>query len=305
LKQNNFSWFFFTIDFISSHLRNIRLFFSLTKVIVSISVTITALTGYVLASGKFDLRLFFSATAVFLLASGASALNQVQESHTDALMKRTKNRPIPSGNITKRNALLIAILLIVSGSVLLLFFTPILCLILGLFNIFWYNLVYTSLKFKTAFAIIPGALSGVIPVFIGWVATGAGISDPEVVILGFFLYIWQIPHFWLLIIKYGKEYEAAGLSSLSALLSEEKMKNLIFVWLIASVVVALFLPYFNIVNHPLIIIIYAALNIWLMIYFSLSIIFKKIQFSFRPAFMQINIFQLMIMLLLIIDKFIQ
>lgn len=239
------------------------------------------------------------------MASGASALNQVQESRTDALMERTKRRPIPNGDITGNHALIIAILLILSGSALLFFFTTILCLILGLFNIFWYNVVYTSLKFKTAFAIIPGALSGVIPVFIAWTATGASLFEPKVIILGFFIYIWQIPHFWLLIIKYGKEYEKAGLSSLSAVLSEEKMKNLIFVWLMASIVVALFLPYFNIVNHPVIVIIYTALNIWLMIYFSLSIIFKKIPFKFRQAFMQINIFQVMIMFLLIIDKFIQ
>jgi heme o synthase len=286
-------------------LRSIRLFFSLTKIIVSISVTITAITGYILASGKFDFLLAITATGVFLLASGASALNQVQESHTDALMDRTKNRPIPLGDISRKHALIISMILIISGSLLMYFFTPVLCLILGLFNIFWYNVVYTSLKFKTAFAIIPGALSGVIPVFIAWAATGLSISDPKLIILSFFLYIWQIPHFWLLIIKYGKEYEKAGLSSLSALLDEEKMKNLIFVWLIASIVVALFLPYFNIVNHPVIVIIYTLLNIWLMIYFSLSFIFKKIQFRFRPAFLQINIFQLLVMLLLIIDKIIQ
>ena len=282
-----------------------RLFFSLTKVIVSISVTITALTGYILACGKIDLTLFATVFGVFLLASAASALNQVQESNSDALMDRTKKRPIPSGKISRKNALIVSIVLIIGGSAILFFFAPILCLVLGLFNIFWYNVVYTPLKFKTAFAIIPGALSGVIPVLIGWAASGAGITEPKIVMLGFFLYIWQIPHFWLLIIKYGKEYEAAGLSSLSSLLSEEQMKNLIFVWLISSVVVALFLPYFNIVNHPIIVLVYSALNIWLMIYFSLSIIFKKIPFRFRPAFMQINIFQILIMMLLIIDRFIQ
>jgi heme o synthase len=274
-------------------------------VIVSLSVTITALTGYFLSSGRFDTGMFITIAGIYLLASGASALNQVQESQTDALMERTRKRPIPSGKISRKNAFIISLLLIITGSATLYFFTPAICLILGLFNIFWYNVVYTSLKFKTAFAIIPGALSGVIPVFIAWAAAGASIFEPEVVLLGFFLYIWQIPHFWLLIIKYGKEYESAGLSSLSALLSEEKMKNLIFVWLIASVVVALFLPYFNIVNHPVIVIIYTLLNIWLMIYFSLSVIFKKIPFRFSPAFMQINIFQVMIMFLLIIDKIIR
>ena len=273
--------------------------------IVSLSVTITAITGYILACGRIDQLLLIIITGVYLLASGASALNQVQESRTDALMERTKKRPIPRGDISRRNALLISIMLIISGSVLLFFFAPVLCLVLGLFNIFWYNAVYTSLKFKTSFAIIPGALSGVIPIFIAWTATGAYIFDPKVVVLGFFLYIWQIPHFWLLILKYGKEYESAGLSSLSSFLSEEKMKNLIFVWLMASIVVAMFLPYFKIVNHPLIVIIYTFSNVWLMIYFSLSIIFKTKKFSFQPAFLQINILQVLIMILLIIDKFIQ
>lgn len=244
-------------------------------------------------------------SGVYLLASGASALNQVQESPTDALMDRTKNRPIPKGDISRRKGLVISIALIFMGAALLLIFSPTVCLLLGLFNILWYNLLYTSLKFKSAFAIIPGALSGVIPVFIGWTAAGSYILDPQVIILGFFLYIWQIPHFWLLIIKYGKEYESAGLSSLSALLSEEKLKNLIFIWLISSVVAALFLPYFNIVDHPVVVIIFTLMNIWLMIYFSLSVLFKKIPFSFRHAFIQINIFQVLIMLLLITDKFIR
>lgn len=285
-------------------MKKIKIFFSLTKLIVSLSVTITAICGYILSAAKFDQGLFITAAAIYLLASGASALNQVQESVTDGLMERTKKRPIPNGNISRINALLISVLLISAGSGLLYFHCPIICLILGLFNVLWYNLVYTGLKFKTAFAIIPGALSGVIPVFIAWAASGASVSEPRIIIFSFFLYIWQIPHFWLLIIKYGKEYEKAGLSSLSSILTEEKMKNLIFVWLIASVVVALFLPYFNILNHPVLVIIYSLLNIWLMIYFSLSILFKKIQFSFRPAFIQINIFQLLVMLVLIIDKFI-
>jgi protoheme IX farnesyltransferase len=242
---------------------------------------------------------------VYLLASGASAMNQVQESRTDALMERTKFRPIPNGDISHGMGLTISIILIISGALILFIFTPLVCLMLGLFNIIWYNILYTSLKFKSAFAIIPGALSGVIPVFIGWTAAGSNILDPQVIILGFFLYIWQIPHFWLLIIKYGKEYESAGLSSLSALFSEEKLKNLIFIWLISSVVAALFLPFFNIVDHPVVVIIFTLMNIWLMIYFSLSVFFKKIPFSFRPAFIQINIFQVLIMLLLITDKFIR
>jgi heme o synthase len=286
-------------------LQYFRIFFKLTKVIVSSSVSITAFTGYILAGGKFDYKLGFTILGIYLLSSGASVLNQVQESRTDALMPRTKSRPIPSGEISRNSALAISLVLIVGGSLILYFQAPFLCVVLGLFNVFWYNVVYTSLKFKTAFAIIPGALSGVIPVLIAWVATGASVFDPKVILIGFFLYLWQIPHFWLLILRYGKEYEAAGLSSLSSLLSEDKMKNLIFVWLLASIIMALYLPYFDIVQHPVIVIIFAILNIWLMIYFSLSIIFRKIQFSFRPAFIQINVFQVLIMLLLIIDKLIQ
>jgi protoheme IX farnesyltransferase len=283
----------------------LKSFFALSKFVVSISVTITAVTGYILASGKFDYKLILTAAGVYLLASGASALNQVQEYRTDAMMERTRIRPIPQGKISRNSAIIISVLLIMAGSAILIGFTPLICFLLGLFNVLWYNLLYTSLKFRSAFAIIPGALSGVIPVFIGWAATEAPLFDPQVVILGFFLYIWQIPHFWLLIVKYGKQYESAGLSSLTALFSEDKIKNLIFIWLISSVVVALFLPFFNIIGHPVLVVIFSLMNIWLMIYFSFSILIRKIPFSFRPAFIQINIFQVLVMLLLITDKFIR
>jgi len=92
-------------------------------------------------------------------------------------MDRTKSRPIPSGRISSSEVLKISVILISVGSILLLVSSDIIALLLGLLNLIWYNLIYTYLKRKTAFAIVPGSLVGAIPPAIGWVTAGGSLID--------------------------------------------------------------------------------------------------------------------------------
>ena len=185
-----------------------------------------------------------------MLASGASAFNQYQEWPYDELMERTKKRPLPSRRISTAEALRISTIFITGGMLILLYFAPPVCFLLGIINLIWYNGIYTYLKRTTAFAVVPGALTGAIPIFMGWSAGGGSLLAPEVLFLAFFLFLWQMPHFWLLTLKYGNEYKAAGFPVLTDLFSEFQIKIIVMMWMIASSGTAIMMVYFKILHLP-------------------------------------------------------
>jgi protoheme IX farnesyltransferase len=289
---------------IKIELPDITTILTLMKYKVSLSVTFTTVTGYLICSGSFDLRLLYTALGVFILAGGTSALNQIQERKFDALMERTKHRPLPSHKITPKTALIISIILMLPGLTILYFLSGKVSAALGLFNIFWYNIIYTYLKQITPFAVVPGSLVGAIPAIIGWTAAGGAIFDTRIIIIAYFLFIWQIPHFWFLLIKYGKEYEEAGFPSISKVFSQQSLKSLTFIWIIATSITTLMFPLFNIITIPLLLIIIFILNIWLVITFTRITFNLKISINFKRAFATINVFMLVILLILTLEAII-
>ena len=219
-------------------------------------------------------------------------------------MDRTKHRPIPSGKISPLNALFVSLLFILAGVLLLYFFFGIIPALLGLFNIIWYNLFYTNLKKLTAFAVVPGSFTGAVPALIGWTAAGGYIFDAKIIIIGFFLFIWQIPHFWLLLIKYSKEYETAGYPSIYKVIRKENLKLIIFVWIIATSVSTMMFPLFRIITSMPYFIALLILNIWLVITFTRLTFNMQYEINFKKAFITINLFMFLFMLLLTIGAFI-
>lgn len=267
---------------------------------VSLAVTFSAWTAAVVAGG-FSVKHIPGLTGVLLLACGASALNQVQEEKYDSLMERTSQRPIPSGSIGKTTALIISVILLISGSILLSFYESVLPVFLGLFNIFWYNGLYTFLKRKTAFAVIPGSLTGAIPILMGWTIAGASLSDAEPWFIAIFIFMWQIPHFWLLILKYGVQYEIAGLPSLSGIFSERQMKNIIFSWIMGASAASMMLTISGIWNTTIIRFIILILNFAVVILSAQNLFFSG-KGSHRHLFIIINVFMLIVMLLIVTDR---
>ena len=179
------------------HTSGFRVILTLTRFPVSLAVTFTAFTAMMLSSAQLTLTSLIPIAGIFMLASGASAFNQYQEWPYDEKMERTRKRPLPSRRISTAEALRISMIFIIGGMLLLLYYAPPVCFILGLLNLIWYNGVYTYLKRKTAFAVVPGALTGAIPIFMGWTAGGGLLTAPEALFLAFFLFLWQMPHFWL------------------------------------------------------------------------------------------------------------
>ncbi len=271
----------------------------LCKLNITLPVTISTFTGFVLFTGELSLLALYACAGVLFLASSASVINHILERKTDALMPRTSLRPVASGRIGVFSASLMALILGTFGSLLLLR-AGIIPLSLGIFNLFWYALIYTFLKKITAFAVVPGSLVGAIPPIIGWTAAGGDILHVHIILVAFFFFIGQIPHFWLLVMRYGKDYEAAGLPSLSNLLSDVQLKNLTLIWIAATAMAAVLLVVFGVIKSVL-----ASIAVFIMVIL-LFISFRKWINLNRPpdpktAFLAINLFYLGMMLALMAE----
>ena len=216
-----------------------RLLSELIRFRITLFVMFSVSAGFFLFAGKVDERLAWAAGGVFLLAAGATAINQVQERDLDGRMERTRRRPIPSGRLTPRVALMIAVVLCTGGIALLTQLWPTWPVILGAFTLLWYNGVYTPLKRRTPFAVIPGALVGALPPLIGWTAAGGHPLDHDALHLAGFFYMWQIPHFWILLLMLGPEYRAAGIPSLHDRFATGVLARFTGLWLLAAAVIGL------------------------------------------------------------------
>ena len=280
----------------------IKILLELNKVKIISFVTLSTLLGYVMAYGSFSIDAILPVLGLFILAGGSAMLNQYQEIEIDRHMERTKNRPLPSGKISKNLALIILLAEIITGSVLLYIGSGFLAMQLGLLALLWYNGIYTNLKKKTPFAVIPGAFIGAIPPAVGWVAGGGSLADPTVIIIGFFFFMWQIPHFWLLALMHGKEYTKAGLPSISAIYTTKQLKRVTFLWTFATAISGLFIPMFGLVDSVSQKIIIGILNLVLIILFSKLYMDNNQNFKIKKYFISINIFLLFVMSAIFVDN---
>lgn len=273
----------------------------LCKFRISQAVALTTFTGYLMSHGEFTRGIIFPVFGVFFLASAASALNQVQEVKTDLLMSRTKNRPIPAGQLSIREALLWVVLFSVSGISILWFFDGWIAAFLGALTFVWYNGIYTPLKRISAFAAVPGGVVGALPPIIGWVAGGGSLFDPAAIALAMFFFIGQVPHFWILLLRFGEQYELAGLKSLTAELSHQQIRRLTFIWIAATSVSAFLLPGFYAFNHKITAYFIWALSIILILVF-IRLLKPSLQsVKFSSSFLLINLYYFLIMLVFCLD----
>ncbi len=276
----------------------------LTKVKITFAVTITTILGYILVNPSFDSTLVMTTLGLFLLACGSAALNQYQEYGLDALMDRTKNRPIPSGRISPTIALVYAMSLIIGGSYIIYLAAGFLAMQLGILTLIWYNAIYTPLKRKTAFAVVPGSVIGALPPMIGYVAGGGSLADPEIIAFAFFMFMWQIPHFWLLAIKFGQDYQNAGFPSITRHYSVDQLKKITFVWTVATAVSALLLPVMGVYNSPILAFSLILMSIFLVVVFSKLLFDKEKQINFLRYFLYINLYLLMVIVSITVGVFV-
>jgi protoheme IX farnesyltransferase len=287
-------------------LKNISEFFSilteLTKFRITFFVSVTTFVGYIIHNGGVDLNIIVPTFGVLVLACGASSLNEWQERSYDSKMNRTNSRPIPSGRLSPQNALIISLLFILAGSILL-SINSLYTMLLGLFTLLWYNAVYTPLKQKTAIAILPGSLVGALPPVIGWVASGGSIIDPKILALASFMFIWQIPHFWLLLLMYDDQYKEAGFPTLSKIFTFNQITKITFLW-ISILVFSSIVFYFSGLSITFlsnILLIFAGLT---TLFLSSSVIKARKKEIFCKKFLLINAYVLLVLIVISIENII-
>ncbi|MDO9512602.1 MAG: protoheme IX farnesyltransferase [Bacteroidales bacterium] len=282
----------------------IQAYFALVKIRITSAVALSTMLGYLLAAHILSWDLAGPVIGIFLLACAAAALNQVQEKDVDSLMPRTALRPIPSEKISIKNALVFVVTLSLLSIYFLYTSGGCVLVVLSALAMIFYNAMYTPLKRITPFAVIPGSFIGAIPPMVGWVAAGGSIMDLEIILVAFFFIMWQIPHFWLLLLKNGGQYSKAGLPVLTDVFSIASLSRISFVWVMMSVAAALFLPFFGYIDSIL-------LRVLLLIS-SLVLVSLCSPLVTRPGlivtkkyFIAINFYLLVVMVVLILNSVIE
>lgn len=186
-------------------------YFQLIKFTLSFTVVFSCVVCYLLAPGiQFN---FVSVTILFiagmLITGAANAINQAVEKDTDALMKRTANRPVASGRMHVSEAWGFAIITGIAGVLLMLYWFNWQSAMLGLFSLILYAFIYTPLKKINSISVLVGAFPGALPCLIGWVA-GTGKFSAGGWVLFAIQFLWQFPHFWAIAWVSHKDYEKAG-----------------------------------------------------------------------------------------------
>jgi len=242
---------------------------------------------------------------VMMLSCGASALNQVQERGRDSLMARTAGRPLPSGRLSHAQGLAFSIVAIVVGAAVLWLGIGPMAGILGLIASGFYNGVYTPwLKPNSPFAAVPGAIPGAIPPVIGWVAGGGHIADVGAVILFGILFLWQLPHFWALSLRYRADYAAGGFPMVSERVGVEGTARLIQLYALGLTAWALAAPTFG-VGGPAALVAAAALGgrlIWLAAKFARQ---PDDQRGWLSLFLFSNFFLLLLFLVMVGERLVR
>jgi heme o synthase len=189
----------------------LRDYYALTKPEVNLLILMTTSAGYYLASrGPFRIAgLINTLVGTLLVASGTATLNQWMERAWDRQMRRTANRPVPSGRLSAREAFLFGLLLSASGALYLAVTVNRLAALLAISTLLSYLLIYTPLKRKTPLCTLLGAFPGAMPVLIGWAGASSKI-EARAWFLFAILFLWQFPHFLAIALMYREDYTRAG-----------------------------------------------------------------------------------------------
>jgi len=224
----------------------IKGYIDLTKPSILLMVLITTLLGYYLGSDGISSwsKLFWTLLGTGLCAGGAGALNQYLEREQDCLMERTRDRPIPAGLIQPQDALLFGLILVLTGSVLLVWRVNLLTGFLSLLTAFMYVLIYTPMKRITWLNTSLGSIPGALPPIGGWTAA-TGSIDSGAWILFAILYLWQHPHFFAIAWMCKDDYEKAGFKMLPVIEPDGARTIRQIFWHLSLMFPVCFLPFIS------------------------------------------------------------
>jgi protoheme IX farnesyltransferase len=276
----------------------------LAKVGLSLSVVFSSIAGYLLAVDIINYQvLFLLGLGGFLMVAASNAFNQIIEKDTDALMKRTMNRPLPTGRMSKTNAFLFAISFTIIGLGILYSINSKSALF-GAISIFLYTCAYTPMKPVSPLAVFVGALPGAIPFMLGWVAATNefGIEAGFLFMIQFF---WQFPHFWSIGWLQFEEYKKAGFIMLPMDKKDQSATKQIIFYTIIMILVSI-APVLKMTGafyiHPITAIIIALLGLF-MLYYGVLLHKKQTNIEARKLMLSSVLYITVIQIIYVIDKF--
>lgn len=283
---------------------NSKIFFSLTKVRLALSVVFSTLAGYILAADKIlVLDMLLLLIGGYCMVGASNSFNQIIEKDKDALMNRTKNRPLPTKKITSSNAFWISVFLTITGIGILYTINYKTAFFAGL-SVFIYTCIYTPLKSITPLSVFVGAIPGAIPFMLGWVAATNkfGIEPGTLFMIQFF---WQFPHFWALGWMLDDDYKKAGFNMLPTGQRDKKTAIQIILYVIWMIIISVF-PYSGLTGSLTLsfygVIIVLCVGI-IMLFFAINLYNRMDINSAKNLFLYTIFYLTSIQLVYIIDKF--
>ncbi|MEZ4854037.1 heme o synthase [Flavobacterium sp.] len=284
-------------------------FVAITKARLSISVVVSTVAGYLLGVSQMYpfswLTLLYLVIGGYCMVGASNIFNQILEKDLDALMDRTKNRPLPLGTISVQNALILGILLTILGLVILFVVNPKTAMFAAI-SIFMYVFLYTPLKTKTPLSVFVGAFPGAIPFMLGWVAaTGNfGIEAGTLFIIQFF---WQFPHFWAIGWFLYDDYKKAGFFMLPTGKRDKKTAFQTILYTFWTIVASL-LPAFGFTGQlylsKIAAIVVLVLGIW-MLFYALKLYSEMTKEAARKLMIISVSYISLLQIIYIIDKFLR
>lgn len=279
-------------------------FKQLTKVGLSLSVVFSSIAGYLLATQTIDFKVLTILTiGGYFMVGASNAFNQVIEKDTDALMKRTMNRPLPAGRMSVNTAMIIAITFTILG-IAMLYYINAKCALFGAISIFLYTCAYTPLKSVTPLTVFVGAIPGAIPFMLGWVAATNDFSiEPGTLFL--IQFFWQFPHFWAIGWLQFDEYKKAGFNMLPMAKKDRGAIKQIILYTIVMIIVSI-LPVFKQTGdfwiYPFTALIIFLLGV-LMLYYALQLYKYQTDKIARQLMLSSVLYITLIQIIYVVDKF--
>ncbi|MDB9755016.1 heme o synthase [Winogradskyella sp.] len=281
-------------------------FKEITKMGLSISVVFSAIAGYLLGAETINFTtLTLLAFGGYFMVGASNAYNQIIERDLDALMDRTKNRPIPAGRMSVNMAFFIATSFTVAGLVTLYIINPKTAMY-GAISIFLYTSVYTPLKTKTSLAVFVGALPGAIPFMLGWVAArnNFGIEPGTLFAIQFF---WQFPHFWAIGWFLHEDYKKGGFFMLPTGMPDKGTAVQIIMYSVWTIIASV-IPVFGVTGDLKLSIVAAVLVLLLgqvMLFYAFKL-FRARSVKVAKQLMLSSVFYItMLQIIYVVDKFLR
>lgn len=281
-------------------------FKEITKMRLSLSVVFSSIAGYLLGADVVDFyTILLLAFGGYFMVGASNAFNQIIEKDLDALMERTKNRPIPAGRISVKSAFVLASLFTIFGIVILYIINPQTAMF-GAISIFLYTSAYTPLKTKTPLAVFVGAIPGAIPFMLGWVAAtnDFGIEPGTLFMLQFF---WQFPHFWAIGWFLHEDYKKAGFNMLPTGKPDKATAVQTIMYTVWTILVSV-IPVFGFTG-ALKLTVLGAVVVFLigliMLYYAIQLFKKRTVLSARQLMLASVIYITLVQIVYVADKFIR